>query len=88
MADEEVNQTEEAPMDPEELEAKADEVLEDEDPHAKGLETAPDEELELPSDMPDVGIDDESGTVLKVLEGDDQRLEQDEGTPVEVESVR
>ncbi len=44
--------------------------------------TAPDEELEGPSDMPGAGIEDDSGFLEVVLDDDDPLLQMDEGTRV------
>ena len=87
MADEEVNQTEEAPLDQEELEDQKNQVLEEPDFDAE--ETGP-EELDTPTDMSDpaVGIVDDKGSLQKMIDEDDERLQQDDGTPVEMESVR
>jgi hypothetical protein len=90
MSDEEVNQTE-AALDAEELEAQKNERPEEPDADA---DEASLDDPETATDMSDVtvGILDDKGLLQKVLDDDNEHdieiLMQDEGTPVEVESVR
>lgn len=78
MADEEANLTDE------ERAELSNPVIEDEDLE---VEPAPDESLDIPSDLPDGGIEDDRGFLEEVVEDDDPVLEMDDGTPVGVGSL-
>jgi hypothetical protein len=77
MADEEANLTDEERA---ELEHP---VTEDED---LDIERNPDESLDTPSDLPDGGVEDDSGFLEEVVEDGDPVLDMDDGTPVGVGS--
>jgi hypothetical protein len=90
MSDEEFTQTE-APLDAEEQEAERSEMVEEPDLDA---EEASLDDPETATDMSDVtvGIVDDKGLLQKVLDDDNDHdieiMNQDDGTPVELESVR
>jgi hypothetical protein len=74
MADEEANLT------AEELVERERSVIEDEDD--EGVEHAPDESLDTPTDMSDGGIEDDSGYLEDVVEDGDPILQMPDGTRV------
>lgn len=78
MADEEANLTDE------ERAELSNPAIEDEDLE---VEPAPDQSLDTPSDLPDGGIEDDSGFLEEVIEDDDPVLEMDDGTRVGVGSL-
>lgn len=80
MADEEANLTDE------ERAELANPVIEDEDLEGQ-LAPNEDESLDTPSDLPDGGIEDDSGFIEEMVEDDDPILGMPEGTRLGVGSL-